>query len=99
MNIQTFAFVSDMNFQCLASWPGENGETYLSLLNTKLPQLGEEPRPRYRCAVSIKSKYVIFMIRKNLIGNEEKVHTVIRNMRFLFTQSQAIKYDLSDNKI
>ncbi len=92
-----------MNFQCLASWPGENGETYLSLLNTKLPQLGEEPRPRYRCAVSKgkkqPSKYMIYLIRKNLIGNEEKVHTVIRNMRFLFSQSQAIKYDLSDNKI
>ena len=42
----------DMSFQCLGSWPGENGETYMSLLDTKLPQLGEEPRPRYRCAVS-----------------------------------------------
>ena len=42
---------------------------------------------------------MIYLIRKNLIGNEEKVHTVIRNMRFLFSQSQAIKYDLSDNKI
>lgn len=41
----------DMSFQCLASWPGENGETYLSLLDTKLPQLGEEARPRYRCAL------------------------------------------------
>ena len=43
----------DMSFQCLGSWPGENhGETYMSLLDTKLPQLGEEARPRYRCAVS-----------------------------------------------
>ena len=42
-----------MSFQCLGSWPGENhGETYMSLLDTKLPQLGEEARPRYRCAVS-----------------------------------------------
>ena len=40
-----------MSFQCLAHWPGENGETYMSLLDTKLPQLGEEARPRYRCAV------------------------------------------------
>ena len=46
-------FFLDMSFQCLGSWPGENGETYMSLLDTKLPQLGEEPRPRYRCAVSI----------------------------------------------
>ena len=46
-------FRSAMSFQCLGSWPGENGETYMSLLDTKLPQLGEEPRPRYRCAVSV----------------------------------------------
>ncbi len=43
--------ISDMSFQCLGSWPGEDGQTYMSLLDTKLPQLGEEPRPRYRCAV------------------------------------------------
>ena len=47
-----------MSFQCLGSWPGENGETYMSLLDTKLPQLGEEPRPRYRCAVSSYFLYV-----------------------------------------
>ena len=41
-----------MSFQCLGSWAGDNGETYMSLLDTKLPQLGEDPRPRYRCAVS-----------------------------------------------
>ncbi|XP_040579619.1 uncharacterized protein [Lepeophtheirus salmonis] len=41
----------EMSFQCLASWEGENGDTYLSLLDTKLPQLGEEPRPRYRCGI------------------------------------------------
>ena len=42
-----------MSFQCLASWQSETqGETYMSLLDTKLPQLGEEARPRYRCAVS-----------------------------------------------
>lgn len=44
-----------MSFQCLASWPGQNGETYMSLLDTKLPQLGEKARPRYRCAVSLTS--------------------------------------------
>ena len=42
---------ADMSFQCLGSWAGDNGETYMSLLDTKLPQLGEDPRPRYRCAV------------------------------------------------
>jgi len=41
----------DMRFQCLGHWSGEDGRNYLSLLDTKLPQLGEEPRPRYRCAV------------------------------------------------
>ena len=43
---------SDMSFQCLGSWAGDNGETYMSLLDTQLPQLDEDPRPRYRCAVS-----------------------------------------------
>ena len=42
----------DMSFQCLGSWAGDNGETYMSLLDTQLPQLDEDPRPRYRCAVS-----------------------------------------------
>lgn len=52
-NSLVFSLFSDMSFQCLASWPGDSpGESYLSLLDTKLPQLGEEPRPRYRCAVS-----------------------------------------------
>ena len=41
----------DMSFQCLGHWKGEDGLSYLSLLDMKLPQLGEEPRPRYRCAV------------------------------------------------
>ena len=41
-----------MSFQCLGSWAGDNGETYMSLLDTQLPQLDEDPRPRYRCAVS-----------------------------------------------
>ena len=53
------SFFIDMSFQCLGSWPGENGETYMSLLDTKLPQLGEEPRPRYRCAVSFFSFTII----------------------------------------
>jgi len=41
----------DMSFQCLGDWMGEDGRRYLSLLDTKLPQLGEAARPRYRCAV------------------------------------------------
>jgi hypothetical protein len=41
----------DMSFQCLGHWTGDDGLNYLSLLDMNLPQLGEEPRPRYRCAV------------------------------------------------
>jgi hypothetical protein len=41
-NSLVFSLFSDMSFQCLASWPGDSpGESYLSLLDTKLPQLGE----------------------------------------------------------
>ena len=53
MIVYHLAPFSEMSFQCLASWQSETqGETYMSLLDTKLPQLGEEARPRYRCAVS-----------------------------------------------
>ena len=48
----SFCYILDMSFQCLGSWAGDNGETYMSLLDTQLPQLDEDPRPRYRCAVS-----------------------------------------------
>ena len=41
----------EMSFQCLGHWTGDDGLKYLSLLDMKLPQLGEEPRPRYRCAI------------------------------------------------
>ncbi|QQP42247.1 Uncharacterized protein FKW44_016851, partial [Caligus rogercresseyi] len=42
----------DLHFKgCSFPDLAENGETYLSLLDTKLPQLGEEPRPRYRCGI------------------------------------------------
>ena len=52
-----------MSFQCLASWQSDTqGETYMSLLDTKLPQLGEEARPRYRCAVSEKSRIFILLL-------------------------------------
>lgn len=70
-----------MSFQCLGSWPGENGETYMSLLDTKLPQLGEEPRPRYRCAVS--QFYVSF---KRVAAN----WNVIKNKN-IFSHKSAFK--------
>ena len=54
-NYLLLIFFAEMSFQCLASWQSDTqGETYMSLLDTKLPQLGEEARPRYRCAVSEK---------------------------------------------
>ena len=37
--------------KCMGSWKGEDGHKYAALINTKLPQLGEEARARYRCAV------------------------------------------------
>jgi len=57
-----------MSFQCLASWAGDNGETYMSLLDTKLPQLGEEARPRYRCAVSTLSFIQGSMLSTKIFG-------------------------------
>ena len=42
----------EMHFKCMGDWKGEDGQNYVALLDTKLPQLGEEIRPRYRCAVS-----------------------------------------------
>ena len=41
----------ERSYQCLGHWTGENGMRYLSLLDMELPQLGEKPRPRYRCAI------------------------------------------------
>ena len=42
----------EMVLQCLGNWRGEDGQNYLALLDTKLPQLGEKIKPRYSCAVS-----------------------------------------------
>ena len=40
-----------LSFTCLGDWTGEDGRQYLSLLDRVLPQVGEEARPRWRCAV------------------------------------------------
>ena len=40
-----------LELQCLGHWRGEDGHHYLALLDMQLPQLGEEPRARYRCAI------------------------------------------------
>jgi len=41
----------DMHFKCIGNWQGDDGQQYLALLDTKLPQLGEELKPRYRCGI------------------------------------------------
>ena len=41
----------ELSLQCLGHWEGEDGRRYLSLLDRILPQVGEEARPRWRCAV------------------------------------------------
>jgi len=41
----------EMHFKCMGNWRGEDGQKYLALLDTNLPQLGEEITPRYRCAI------------------------------------------------
>ena len=40
-----------VQWKCLGAWTGEDGQHYLSLLDTKLAQLDEAPHPRYRCAI------------------------------------------------
>ena len=42
----------EMHYKCLGSWKAADGQNYLALMDTELPQLGEEIRPRYRCGVS-----------------------------------------------
>ena len=64
-----------MSFQCLGHWPGDDGETYMSLLDTKLPQLGEDPRPRYRCAVSNLQKPTLFLAAFSQIISAQKICT------------------------
>ena len=40
-----------LEWKCLGGWLGEDGQQYISLLDTKLVQMDEAPRPRYRCGV------------------------------------------------
>ena len=50
----------EMHYKCLGSWKASDGQNYLALMDTELPQLGEEIRPRYRCGVSpLSSSYSI----------------------------------------
>ena len=46
-------FFSEMSFHCLGDWEGPNGQRYVALMDTQAAsQNGDDPRPRYRCAVS-----------------------------------------------
>ena len=47
---ESFLHLGEERYQCIGHWEGYGDVKYLSLLDTKLPQLGEKPRPRYRCA-------------------------------------------------
>ena len=40
-----------LQFKCLGSWRGEDGQQYVSLLDTQLVQMDEAPRARYRCGI------------------------------------------------
>ena len=40
-----------LQFKCLGGWVGEDGQQYVSLLDTKLVQMDEAPHPRYRCGI------------------------------------------------
>ena len=40
-----------LEWKCLGGWEGEDGQQYISLLDTKLVQMDEAARPRYRCGV------------------------------------------------
>ena len=40
-----------VQWKCLGGWVGEDGQQYVSLLDTKLVQIDERPRPRYRCGI------------------------------------------------
>lgn len=40
-----------LQFKCLGSWRGDDGQHYVSLLDTQLVQMDEAPRARYRCGI------------------------------------------------
>ena len=45
-----------MSFHCLGDWEASNGQRYVALMDTHASsQTEDDPRPRYRCAVSIKN--------------------------------------------
>lgn len=42
--------LSDIVFECLGTWSAPNNQKYLAVFDTRQ---GEDPRPQYRCGVSI----------------------------------------------
>ena len=54
-----FSFLTEMSFHCLGDWEASNGQRYVALMDTQATsQNGDDPRPRYRCAVSFLSTHV-----------------------------------------
>lgn len=52
--LQFFFLFSEMSFHCLGDWEAPNGQRYVALMDTQATsQNGDDPRPRYRCAVSL----------------------------------------------
>ena len=45
----------DMSFHCLGNWQGHDGHQYVALMDTQA--LGDESRPRYRCAQYHQDEY------------------------------------------
>ena len=68
-NLQGCSFPSrEMHYKCLGSWKAADGQNYLALMDTELPQLGEEIRPRYRCGVSQFSPRLILLRQRVSLG-------------------------------
>ena len=75
-----------VQWKCLGAWTGEDGQQYLSLLDTKLAQLDEAPHPRYRCAIykhepalgGYLQQYLqcinTIYYRRDLAGSEQRQH-------------------------
>ena len=68
-DLQGCSFPSrEMHYKCLGSWKAADGQNYLALMDTELPQLGEEIRPRYRCGVRSFSSYLILLHQRVFLG-------------------------------
>ena len=68
----------EMHYKCLGSWKAADGQNYLALMDTELPQLGEEIRPRYRCGVSpCLSSYPSPLLRSSVSSCLDNHHSTL----------------------